>query len=118
MDGCQVTAQLGDRRAQKELDPKHAILLARPQPQAVSWHGSEQEALGKVRPLVWELWLRAGEQDLASKARFAQARGGGVPGGTTADDYCFLCNSRTRGSDQPRYPPTTAIANGEAATRE
>jgi hypothetical protein len=70
-----------------------------------------------VRSLVRDLWLRAREQDLALKARVAQTRGGGVPGGTAADDYRFLCNSRTRSSDQARYPPSTAIAKAYAATR-
>jgi hypothetical protein len=63
-----------------------------------------------VRPLVGDFRFGTGEQDLALKARVAQACRGGVPGGTTADDYCFLCNSRTRSSDQARYPARTAIA--------
>jgi hypothetical protein len=55
-----------------------------------------------VRSLVRNLRFRAREQDLALKACVSQARCRGVPGGTTADDYCFLCNSRTRSSDQAR----------------
>jgi len=101
-DVAMLEVELGDPRVQKKLDPKLPILPMRAQFQAVSWHRSEQETLGKVRSLVRDLWLRAGEQDLALKARIAEARRGGVPGGTTADDYCFFCNSRTRSSDQPR----------------
>jgi hypothetical protein len=63
-----------------------------------------------VWPLVGDLRLRAGEQNLALKARVAQARSGGITGGASADDYCFRCNSRTRNNDQARYPPRTAIA--------
>jgi hypothetical protein len=63
-----------------------------------------------MRSLVRAFRFGAGKQDLPLKVGVAQARCGGVPGGTTADDYCFLCNSRTRRSDQARYPPRTAIA--------
>ena len=101
-DVATLEVELGDPRTQKQLDPKLAILLARTQTQTVSGHRSEQEALGKVRSLVRDLRFRAGEQDLALKARVAQARGSSVPRGTTADDYCFLCNSRTWSSDQAR----------------
>jgi hypothetical protein len=70
-----------------------------------------------VRSLVRNLRLRAGEQDLPLKARVAQARGGGIPGGTAADDYCFLDSSRTWSSDQARYPPRTTMANAYATIR-
>jgi hypothetical protein len=105
-----LEVELDHARTQKKLDLKIAILLARAQRQAVSWHRTEQEAFRKVRSLVRDLRLRAGEQDLALKAGVAQARGSGVPGGATADDYCFPDSSRTRNSDQARYPPRTAIA--------
>jgi hypothetical protein len=77
-------------------------LLLRTQTQAVSRHCSEQEAFGKVRSLIRDLRFGAGEQDLALTPRVPQARRGGVPGGATADDYCFLESSRTRKSDQAR----------------
>jgi hypothetical protein len=86
-------------------------LLPRAQSQAVSRHRSEQDAFGEVRPLVGDFGFGAGEQDLALKTRVAQACRGGVPGGTSADDYCFLDSSRTRNSDQARYPPRTVVAN-------
>jgi hypothetical protein len=101
----------GDPRIQHELDTKLAILLARAQTQAIAGHRPEQETFGEVWSLVRGFWFGAGEQNLALKARVTQARCRGVPSGTTADDYCFLCNSRTRSSDQARYPPRTAIAN-------
>jgi len=88
-DFATLEVELGDPCTQQELDPKLPILATRAQTQAVSGHRSEQKAFGEVRSLVWGLWLRAGEQDLALKARVTQACGGGVPGGTTADDYCF-----------------------------
>lgn len=109
-DVATLEVELGDPRTQNELDSKLAILLARTQTQTVSRHRSEQEAFGKVGPLVRDFRLGTGEQDLALKARVAQARGDGVPRGTTADDYCFRSNSRTRSSDQARYPPRTTIA--------
>jgi hypothetical protein len=105
-----LDVNLGHPLTQKELDPKLSILVAGAQTQAVSRHGSEQETFGKVWPLVRDFCFGAGEQDLALKARVAQARRRGVPGGTTADDYCFRCSSRTRRRDQARYPPRTAIA--------
>jgi hypothetical protein len=101
-DVTPLEVDLGHSRTQQELDPQLAILVSRTQAQAVSLHRSEQEAFGKVRPLIREHRLRAGEQDLALKAGVPQARGGGVPGRTTADDYCFLDSSRTRNSDQVR----------------
>jgi hypothetical protein len=109
-DVTTLEVELGDPCTQKELDPKLAILLARSQSEAVSRHRAEQEAFREVWTLVWDFCFGAGEQDLALKARVAQARSGGVPGGTTADDYRFLDSSRTRSSDQARYPPSTAIA--------
>jgi hypothetical protein len=101
----------GDLLTQHELDTKLAILLTRAQTQAIAGHRPEQETFGEVRSLIRGFRFGAGEQDLALKARVSQARCGGVPRGTTADDHCFLCNSRTRSSDQARYPPRTAIAN-------
>jgi hypothetical protein len=105
-----LEVELDHARTQKKLDPKIAILLARAQREAVSRHRSEQEAFGEVRPFIWDLGFAADEQDLASKAGVPQACGSRVPSGATADDYCFRWSSRTRNSDQARYPPRTAIA--------
>jgi len=63
-----------------------------------------------MRPLVRELGLGADQQDGAAKASVAQTRRDGVSGRPRADDYCFRVSSRTRRSDQARYPPSTAIA--------
>jgi len=101
----------GDPRTQHELDTKVAILLTRAQTKAIAGHRPEQETFGEVRSLVRGFRFGAGEQNLALKARVTQARCGGIPRGTTADDYCFRCSSRRRSSDQARYPPRTAIAN-------
>jgi hypothetical protein len=39
-----------------------------------------------VRPFIRSFWFRADENDLALKARIAQACRDGVPRGTSADD--------------------------------
>lgn len=70
-----------------------------------------------MRTLIGKLGLRADERDLALEPGIPQAGGDRVPGGTAADDYRFLESSRTRNSDQTRYPPSTAIAKAYAVTR-
>ena len=102
--------ELRDPHAQQELDAELVVLVARPQTQACERHRSEQEALREMRPLVWEFRFGANEQDVALKAGVAQTRCHGVAGGAAADDYCLRMSSRTRRSDQARYPPSTTMA--------
>jgi hypothetical protein len=80
-------------------------LLGRPQSQLLARNGAQQIALGKVRPLIGQLWLRAYKLNLAGKTGVSQAGRNRVTGRATADDQRsgrFLSSSRKRRRDQTR----------------
>src|SRR3989442_11191460 len=97
--------------AKLEVDLQLAVLLRGSERKASRRHRPREEALRKMRPLVWQILLAADQHDLTLKAGVAKTGRDGVAGRAGANDYCLRSSRRSLRSDQARYPPRSATPN-------
>src|SRR5437870_2980915 len=100
----EVPAALGAQHpvAKLEVDLQLAVLLRGSERKASRRHRPREEALRKMRPLVWQILLAADQHDLTLKAGVAKTGRDGVAGWAGANDYCLRSSRRSLRSDQAR----------------